>query len=284
IHGMGGIQDMRRMGGLKGVMPKTYWSMLVGVGAISGVPLLSGFFSKDEILWNVYSSPLGGDFLTMAGVFTAAITAFYMFRLFFMTFHGERRWDTGVTPHDAPSVMTVPVMVLAFLALIGGYTGVPESLGGGNIFHHFIQLSSPDSVGMGGRLVPGSFLSENVLMVFSVLAAVVGFGLAFQLCLRQPGITEKVSRKLPGVYAVLSRKYFVDEIYDALFVQLLRKGSEVVWRAFDLGVIDRIVNGSGKWVLALGGRLRRVQTGVVQNYAAVFLLGVILIVFYVYLR
>lgn len=284
IHALNGTQDMRKMGDLKETMPKTYWTMLVGVGAIAGVPLLSGFFSKDEILWNAYSSVLGGNFLYTVGAITAALTAFYMFRLFFMTFHGESSWGKGITAHESPPIMTVPLIVLAILAAIGGYLGIPESLGGNNYFHHFIGYTSPDATGIHDITDPQLPLPEKVIMTISTLASVLGIGLAFQMYVRDPSIPSRIAKGLPRLHTLLSRKYYVDEIYRYLFVNPLRKGSEVIWKSFDLGIIDGIVNGSGRLTTQMGGHLRRLQTGVVQNYAAAFFLGVILILFYLYVK
>lgn len=284
IHGMAGNQDMRKMGGLKSPMPITHWTMLAGVAAISGLPLLSGFFSKDEILWHSYSSVFGSNFLYSMGLITAAITAFYMFRLYFMTFHGESLWDREVTPHESPRVMTMPLIVLAALSIMGGYIGIPASLGGGNLFHHFIDLSSTDATGEHVFRLAQMLFSENVLMIFSIAAAVSGLGGAYYLYVKAPALPAKIAAAFRIVHTILSRKYYVDELYRALFVTPLLKGSEAVWRRFDIAAIDGIVNGSGVLMTTAGGVLRRIQTGVVQNYAAVFLAGVILIVLYAYVK
>ncbi len=274
IHALHGVQDMRRMGGLRKVMPRTYWTMFVGVAAISGVPLLSGFFSKDEILWSTYSSALGNDFLYTMGLFTAAITAFYMFRLFFMTFHGESRLKKGVTPHESPLVMTVPLIILALLAATGGYVGIPD----------FLSYASPDASAIHQLSDHELVFSENAAMILSTLAAFIGIGLAFQLYLRNPALPSRIAKRLPGVHTLLSRKYYVDEAYNQMIVKPVREGSEFLWRSFDLRIIDGAVNRSARLMIQLGGQLRRLQTGVVQNYAAVFVLGVILILFYLYVK
>ncbi len=276
IHGLSGEQDMRRMGGLKSKMPKTYWTMLAGVSAISGLPLLSGFFSKDEILWFTYSSQSGGNFIFIVGLLTAILTAFYMFRLFFLSFHGDSRWTKGITPHESPPVMTVPLILLAVLSVTGGWIGIPEILGGGNSFHHFLSETVHDVV---GPHPTDLLLSELTAMVLSITGALVGIYVAF----RRYG-TGKLDSEPKGFGHLVEKKYYVDELYDAVIVQPIRRGSESIWRRFDVRVIDGIVNGLGSLTLRVSSFVRRAQTGVIQNYAAVILLGVILIIFYVYLK
>lgn len=285
IHGMSGEQNMLKMGGLKQKMPTTYWTMLAGVAAISGLPLLSGFFSKDEILWNVYSSQFGGNVLFGIGLFTAAMTAFYMFRLFFMTFHGDRRWSGEVSPHESPKIMTIPLIILAVLSVVGGFIGIPESLGGHNFFHQFLQKSTQDATGyITHHYSSGLLLSENILMILSIAAAIGGLLLAYRFYVQRPDIPGKISKSLSIAYKLVSGKYFIDELYGFFFVRPLRNGSELFWKKFDISVIDGIANGSGKVMLVLGNKLRRIQTGVIQNYAAVIFLGVISIIFYLYLK
>ena len=276
IHGMSGEQDMRRMGGLKIKMPKTYWTMLAGVAAISGLPILSGFFSKDEILWLTYSSESGGDFIYIVGLLTALMTAFYMFRLFFLTFHGDSRWPQNVTPHESPTVMTVPLIVLAVLSVTGGWIGIPEILGGGNSFRHFLSDAVNDVV---GHHPPGLLLSEISAMVLSIAGALAGLYFSF----RRYG-TGKLDEEPKGLVRLAAKKYYVDDLYDAVVVQPIQRGSETIWRRFDTHVIDGIVNGVGSLTLRVSSFIRRAQTGVIQNYASVIFLGVILIIFYVYLK
>ena len=269
IHGLKGVQDMREMGGLRRIMPGTYWTMLIGVAAIAGVPLFSGFFSKDEILWNIYGSEMGGNVLYGVGLVTVLLTSFYMFRLFFLTFHGEARWGKHVTPHESPAIMTLPLAILAFFALMGGYIGMP---------------ALPDITGIHGAHQAHLRFSENGLMIFSILFGLMGIGLAFLCYLKDPALPERISKKLSLIYLLISRKYYVDEIYFYLFVQPLQKGSKILWKYFDIRIVDGIVNKSGRIMLRFGGQLRRLQTGVIQNYAAFFFLGVILIIFYLYLK
>lgn len=276
IHSMSGEQDMRRMGGLKNKMPQTYWTMLAGVAAISGLPLLSGFFSKDEILWHSYSSRSGGDFIFIVGLLTAILTAFYMFRLFFLTFHGNSRWHKNVIPHESPPVMTIPLIILAVFSVAGGWIGIPEVLGGENSFHRFLSETVHDAV---ERHPPGLLLSELAAMALSIASALAGLYFAF----RRYG-TGKVDKEPMGLQRLVAKKYYVDELYNAALVQPIRWMSEWLWKGIDIRIIDGIVNGLGSTALRISGIIRRVQTGVIQNYAAVIFLGVILIIFYIYLK
>lgn len=275
IHGMGGEQDMRRMGNLKSKMPQTYWTMLIGVAAISGLPLLSGFFSKDEILWYTYSSSKGGDFIFLTGLLTAILTAFYMFRLLFQTFHGGQRWSKEVSPHESPTVMTVPLMVLAGFSVVGGWIGIPEVLSGNNHFHHFLSGTIED---VNGHFSQDLVLSEVSAMILSILGALVGLYYAFRRY--SAGQLDEIPK---GWRRFVARKYYVDELYEVTIVQPARKGSEAIWKGFDIRVIDGIVNGLGSVTSKVSSLFSRIQTGVIQNYAAIIFLGVILMVFYVFL-
>jgi NADH-quinone oxidoreductase subunit L len=277
IHAMHDEQDIRKMGGLGKSLPVTYRTFLVGTVAIAGIPPLAGFFSKDEILWNAFSR--GSWVLWLAGLAAAGMTALYMFRLVALTFQGESRWDKGVHPHEAPATMTVPLVVLALLSAIGGFAGIPRSLGGGNAFEQWLE---PVFALANDRLAPappqGEVL-EYVLMGLSVGAALAGVYIARLWYLKNPGIPARLVRRLPGPYRILLNKYFVDEFYEGAFVGPVRKGSEILlWKGIDVNVIDRIVNGVAQLTGAAGRGLRRIQTGVVHSYVLVFLAGVVLIV------
>ena len=219
IHAMGGEQDMRKMGGLKKHMPKTYWTFVIGSGALAGIPLLSGFFSKDEIL---HSAAAGGPWVLYAvGLITAALTAFYTFRAVNMTFHGEFRGthEQEHHLHESPPVMTVPLMVLAAGAVLAGFVGVPKALSFGrdvNLFHYFLEpviLTIKDL-----ELEPHTTtLLFDLALVAVAVAVAVGFMLlAFRLYGGARGLSadEAVERRFPGVHRVLFNKYYVDELYD----------------------------------------------------------------------
>jgi NADH-quinone oxidoreductase subunit L len=305
IHAMSGEQDMRKMGALWHKIPTTAKTMLVGTLAISGAPLLSGFFSKDEILWQSFSSPYGNKLLWVVGVVTAAMTAFYMFRLFFLTFAGNSRVPHEVEHHihESPAAMTVPLICLAVGAVGAGWVGWPKVLGGANWFEKFLEpvFENPSA----RPALDHTWNLEFGLMFLSVLVALMGFLVAYRWYVKQPGIADRVAAAAGGIYNLLLHKYYIDEIYDALFVNRAKDlGSALA--AFDLGVIDGGVNGAG-WLTRMSGEIsclwdtwvidgmvnvvafvvrimswpaRIVQTGLVQNYAWFITLGVLVFMVY----
>ncbi len=276
IHAMHEEQDIQKMGGLKELMPKTYWTFLIGAIAIAGIPPFSGFFSKDEILWRAFSHE--SYFLWTLGVFGAGLTAFYMFRLVSLTFNGEKRWEHDIHPHEAPSTMTIPLIILALLSIVGGFIGVPAALGGGNRIEHFLEPVFEGANVKLGLYTEGVQIIEYILMALSVGVALLGVAGARMVYLRRNDIAENIAKQFHGIYTLLWRKYFVDEIYDAAVVTPVVKVSEkILWNGFDVGVIDGIVNGSAKLMQSLSSFARRIQTGVVQFYAIVFVIGVLLV-------
>jgi NADH-quinone oxidoreductase subunit L len=311
IHALHGEQDLRRMGGLKRELPVTFWTFLTGTLAISGVPLLSGFFSKDEILGKTFAS--GHTVLWAIALVTAFLTATYMFRLLYLAFFGERRTGPvaasqpdhhGHGPgealrphlHDAPPAMAIVLVVLAVGSMLAGYVGVPASLGGGNRLEHFLEPSfqAPALATSEGALTmtppptapdsappdesPGT---EMALMGASVAAALAGIGLASLVYLKRPGIADVLAERSGGLYRMLVGKYYVDEIYDALFVQPIKRVSTFfLWRGVDAGLVDGTVNSVGFAVRGLSAVLRRLQTGSVRAYAMSLLVGVVTIVGY----
>jgi NADH-quinone oxidoreductase subunit L len=274
IHAMHDEQDIRKMGGLKAHLPITYRTFLIGAIAIAGIPPLSGFVSKDEILWKAFS---GGYWpLWLLGLIGAGLTAFYMFRLVSLTFEGKPRWEHGTHPHEAPLTMTIPLMILAVLSVAGGAIGWPASLGGGNAIEHWLEPvfeRAAMKLPMGAHGVePVEFL----LMVLSVLVALTGILLARRWYLRTPEVPAALAERYPRLYGMLLNKYSVDEAYDAVVVRPTLNGSEkLLWKGLDVGVIDWLVNALPKAVGLLSGMVRRVQTGVAQSYAVIFLLGVV---------
>jgi NADH-quinone oxidoreductase subunit L len=277
IHAMHEEQDIRKMGALKNHLPTTYKTFLVGTIAIAGIPPLAGFFSKDEILWKTFSH--GNYVLWSMALVGAALTAFYMFRLLSLTFDGEKRWDEGKHPHEAPATMTIPLIILAVLSAVGGFVGVPMSLGGGNAIEHWLDpiferanekmlLSAHDVEAL-----------EYMLMALSVAVALVGIYLARTWYLKRPELPERLSVRFASMYKLLLNKYYVDEAYEASVIKPMVKGSEkLLWRGIDVGVIDWFVNALASAVGFISGTVRVVQTGVTQSYAIVFLVGVIAIV------
>ena len=299
MHALAGELDIRKMGALRKKMPVTFWTFLLATLAIAGVPGFSGFFSKDEILWNAFSSPQGHFLLWLIGFITAGMTAFYMFRLCFMAFCGDYRGDKEVWhhAHESPPVMTVPMVVLAVLSVIGGYVGVPAILGGANHFHHF--LAPVFGVHEGGgheaalRLLPlawageaagegghGSATLELFMMVLSVVMAFAGIYLAYAFYLKRPDLPKALAQGYPRAYRVLFNKYYVDEIYQFLFVDSCKRLGTILWRQFDEAVVDRTVNLVATVMRVLGGGLRLLQTGFVQDYALSIILGAVIVMLF----
>jgi NADH-quinone oxidoreductase subunit L len=289
IHALAGEQDLRRMGGLRRELPVTYWTFLIGALAIAGVPLLSGFFSKDEILFRTFAS--GHTFLWAIGLVTSLLTAVYMFRLVFLAFHGPRAVGTehpapstehlapGPHLHDAPPAMAVALIFLAAGSILAGYIGFPHALGGGNRFEEFLEPSFAAADAGSGFVERRSL--ELTLMAVSTTAAIVGIGLAFFFFLRDRHAADRVAARFPGLYRLLLNKYYVDEIYDAAVVAPIRIVSEEgLWKRVDAGAIDGAVNGVADTVGGLSEMLRRIQTGSVRAYAASLFVGVVLILGY----
>lgn len=327
IHGMHHEQDMMRMGGLKKYMPWTCRTMWVGTLAIAGVPLLSGFFSKDEILWRAWSSPNGSGVIWGLGVVTAGLTAFYMFRLMFLTFHGAERFgkeetgsgqeaaahrggghessagsagghgpaigeshhaesDHAIHPHESPWLMVGPLVVLAVLSVIGGYVMVPSwfPVGGQGLEHFLEPVLEHQYVAKAAGHAEGSGLEIGLTLV-SVLVALGGMGLAYFLYLARPGLPCQMATRFQGVYRTLFNKYYVDEIYDALLVQPIRRTSEsILWRGIDASLIDGAVNGLASMLQRGGGLLKRMQSGYARAYATWILFGAFIVFLYLAAR
>jgi NADH-quinone oxidoreductase subunit L len=284
MHALSGETQITKMGGLKKHTPTTFWTFLMGGIAIAGIFPFSGFFSKDEILWKTF---LHSPALYVIALIAAGVTAFYMFRMIFMTFYGAPRMDAAVMHHlhESPKIMTVPLMILAVLSIVGGWIGIPHL----NQFEHWLEpaLSRfvPEGTAVPGAAQEGSFTLELGLMALSVAVALAGIYLAHQMYLAKAGAADRVASRLSGLYNLLKRKYYVDEIYDALFVRPLFWLSEnFFWKIFDVKLIDGAVNGSAKLFGGLASVLRRWQTGIVQNYAVTLVLGVIVILGYLLMR
>jgi NADH-quinone oxidoreductase subunit L len=262
IHGMHHEQDMRRMGGLRSKMPITFWTMTIGVLAIAGIPPLSGFVSKDEILLMVKLAdrPL----LYWLGVATAFLTAFYMGRMWIMTFFGRLRSD--VHAHESPWNMTSVLVVLAVLSTVGGLVNWPEAWGGNAWLAHYF-----------GDLVvqsPVTKASGLGAVAFKVGIAVVALGLAWWKYRSYSGEQDFRGR----AFELFRGKYFVDEIYDFVFVRNLRRAGEILWRVVDLGIIDGLLNGAGRLVHIFSDKFRKLQTGLTQAYVLWVWLGILILV------
>jgi len=299
IHALAGEQDLRRMGGLKDKLPVTYWTFFIGALAIAGVPLLSGFFSKDEILFHAFAS--GHTILWIIGLLTSLLTAIYMFRLVFLAFHGPSTQHPAPAPgtqhqapstqhsapstqhsgghlHDAPPAMAWPLIVLAIGSIVAGYVGLPHVLGGSDWFARFLEPSF-SGVAIGEAAEAADL--ELTLMIVSTAVAVSGIGIAIYFFLRHRKAADGMAARFAGLYRLLQHKYYVDEIYDATVVQPIRIVSqEGLWKIVDVRVIDGTVNLVGRVVEGSSQELRRTQTGSVRAYAASLFLGVVLILGY----
>ncbi|WP_298267173.1 NADH-quinone oxidoreductase subunit L [Geobacter sp.] len=298
IHSHDDPQDMRNMGGLKAAMPITFLTFLVSTIAISGIPGFSGFFSKDEILWQAFANPLHGDLnivLWATGSIAAGFTAFYMFRLVFMTFFGECRIKEKAKGHlhESPFVITFPLIVLGILAIIGGYVGIPKVIGevfGGipNLFEHYLEPVFKGSQEFMAQQLPHAEAHHSAalewgLMGISVAVAVVGIAIAFFLYVVSPSTPAKFTAAFPRLHRAVYNKWYIDELYDFLFVNPCKALGNFLWKGFDVLVVDGIVNGVAGIVKGIGSVLRNVQTGYVHNYALSMALGVVVIVaFYLF--
>jgi NADH-quinone oxidoreductase subunit L len=287
IHALSGEQDMRKMGNLKKHLPITFTTMFIATLAIAGIPGLAGFFSKDEILWKAFSSEHGHVALWAVAALAAGVTAFYMFRLVFMTFFGASRMDPHVEKHvhESPYSMTVPLMLLAVLSVVGGWIGIPEVLKGHNYFEEWLApVFSHGAAAAGHGAAHHPVTLELGLMAGSVVVALCGIMLAYYLYRVRTDKPKKIAESVPGLYKAVYNKYFVDEIYDFLIVRRIVDASIVLWQAFDAAFIDGMVNGIAGFVRNFGDRMRRMQTGVVGNYAFSLLLGAVIIVGYILTR
>ena len=260
IHALGGEQDMRHMGALKNKIPITHWTMLIASVAIAGIPGLAGFFSKDEILWQAYSSPLGNQFLWLIGLVTAGLTAFYMFRLMNMTFYGKSHVDPEVEKHihESPASMTVPLTLLAIGSVLGGWLGVPKlwTVFGDSFrgFEHWLEPSFASAAVEAAREGAHDASVEWALMGLSVAVAIVGIVIARYFYYHKPEIPDTIAKAVKPLHTLLYNKWYVDELYDFLFVDGLCKGGGLLLGSFDRNVVDGGVNGAG-WLTRFSGKV-----------------------------
>jgi NADH-quinone oxidoreductase subunit L len=320
IHAMSGQQDMRYMGALKDKIPLTYRTMWIGSIAISGIPGLAGFFSKDEILWRAFSSPKGSTILWAVGFITAAMTAFYMWRMMYMTFYGKSRVAPEVASHvhESPVSMTSVLSVLAAGSVLAGWLGVPRlwSMFGEGFrtlepwLAPVFASGSSEAVKEAVHEAGHSTSTQSILMLLSIGVAVAGILVAKYFYVSKPEIPESIADAVPGLYRTLLNKWYVDEIYDFVFVNGLCKGGGLLMGAFDRNVVDGGVNGAGwftrlaatvsgwwdTWIIdgavRLGSFLVKMlsypvcllQTGRVQGYAFFVVIGVLVFFGYYIVR
>ncbi|MBN1320786.1 MAG: NADH-quinone oxidoreductase subunit L [Thermoleophilia bacterium] len=274
IHSMSGEQDMDRMGGLRKRIPATYWTLMAGALALSGIFPFAGFWSKDEILEAAWAH---ADYVFWAvGLVAAFITAFYTFRMIFLTFFGKPRMDeeTGKHIHESPWVMIVPLIVLAAGSLLVGFLGLPGRFGA---LQRFLEPVFSPANNILGFVEHGLSVIDYVLMVASVIVAGLGIVLAWFMYVRRTDLPALVGRKLRPVYKVVYNKFYVDEFYAATVVRLTVDGSRWVWKNFDDRIIDGAVNGTA-WLWQHAGALARpLQTGRVQNYLLGMFIGLFIV-------
>ena len=278
IHALGGEQDIRKMGGLKNALPKTYLTFLAGTLAIAGIPPLSGFFSKDEILAHVFGNSLPMWILAVLG---ALMTAFYMFRLLFLVFFRNFRGteDQRHHLHESPAVMTIPLIILALLAVFGGLLNIPELFSGNSRLATFLDPVFKDSLPILKQEHGLSHPTEWLLMGITLagtLAMIFWSWQRFVKADRAPA-EETPASFLPRLIA---NKYYIDELYDRLISRPLLWLSDFFHNVVELRVIDRLVNGVGEMVVRTGNTIRYVQTGNVGFYMFIMILGIIAILFF----
>lgn len=279
IHAMSNEQDMRSMGGLRKYMPITYLTMLLGTIAIAGIPPLSGFFSKDEILAHAF---LANPIFWVLGFLGALCTAFYMFRLLYLTFFGEFRGtdDQKKHLHESPWQMTVPLIVLALLSVIGGLLNIPEALGGGHWLANFLSpvFQQTNAIAEPFHM---EHSTEFMLMGASALGAIAMAFFAYHKYVKKNDIpAADAEAPTTGLYKLSYQKLYIDQIYNSLFVRPLNGLSKFLHRIVELSGIDSLVNGLGELFVSSGKGIRQLQSGHVGFYIFMMVIGVIAIMLY----
>ena len=258
-------QDMRHMGGLKDKLPITYWTFLVGSLALAGFPLTAGFFSKDDLLVSSWSAGPLGQILTICGLLTAGLTAFYSFRLVFVTFWGKSHVDPHHAGHihEPSTTMTAPLMVLAVLSIVAGYLGIPTFLE--PVFH---------GEGAGAHHEGGAALG---IMALATLMGLTGIGAAYYLYVSNPGLPDRLAHQWRAAYELSLHKWYIDEAYDRSFVRPTLSAAQGLWRHVDVAIIDGAVNGVARAVAWGGWLIRLTQSGQTQHYVLGMTLGAVVI-------
>lgn len=282
IHAMDGEQDIRKMGGLKKLLPITHITFLFGWIAIIGLPPFAGFFSKDEILWFAFSSPQGSKMLWLLGVLGAGLTAFYMTRLMCLVFWTKSRVPEKIHPHESPPVMTIPLLVLAGLSLVGGWIGLPHAItalmpGTGNVLHHWLEyyLVEPE-------IPHGPLVLEWALIGISVSIAGLSAWYAYYSYMVRTDLPEKITQKIKPAYEFAANKYYVDEFYFSKIINPTVDLSKGLWAYIDVNLIDRTTHWITDVIKSSGGALRSIQNGNVQQYALYITLGVVVTIIFMF--
>ena len=293
IHAMGGDQEMPHMGGLRSKIPITFWCMFIATFAITGIPGFAGFFSKDEILEAARSGPNANVWLWLLGLIGAGFTSFYMFRLIFLTFFGEPRYDEHkVHVHESPYNMTVPLICLAILSTVGGWVAAPHLVGGTEYFDKFLspvfaayapaqgdaatRILNPELLPPGSTAPSAGLDLLHALTGMPVIIALLGLLLAWWFYIKSPETPKKLAQSVRGLYTLVLRKYYIDELYNAVIVQpLLWISTNVLWHVVDEGAIDGTVNGVARGLRESGGQVREIQSGNARSYATWVVIGAV---------
>ncbi len=284
MHAMHDDQNMQHMGGLKKYMPVTYMTFLAASLAISGIPPFSGFFSKDDILWFSYAN--GNFFYWFLGVFTALLTAFYIFRIVYLTFHGKERFGHDIHPHESPKVMTIPLIILGVLSVIGGFVGIPTLFSGphGNAFENWLEPVFENAHAKIAMFGTHSQFTQILLMSVTVIGVVASIWYTWYIYVKKPNKPAEYAKRFKGIYNLVFNKYYVDEAYDKVVVTPIVKGSEsILWKIADAKLIDGLVNGTASIIGYVSSKIRKIQTGVAQSYAIIMMLGIVLALFWLIL-
>jgi NADH-quinone oxidoreductase subunit L len=283
IHAMSGEQDLRSMGGLKKYLPVTYFTFLMGTIAISGIPPFSGFFSKDEILAHAFEH---NKVFWIIGLITSALTAFYMFRLFFLTFHGNFRGTEHQKNHlhESPKSITIPLIILAILSVIGGFVGIPHVIGEhlGHIPHALSNFLSP-VFAMSDKKMLAPHLNETtewILMGVAVIAAACSIAFAYSKYVKKQAVPVSEAQSLKPAHNLIYNKYYIDEVYETLITKPINWISGVSHKFVELRFIDAIVNSTGDAVNWSARTFRQVQTGNIGVYIFIMVISIVLILFF----
>ena len=278
IHALAGEQDLRRMGGLWKKIPWTYGTMLAATLAIAGAPFFSGFFSKDKILYETLESPYGSPALWLLALLSALLTAFYMFRLVFLTFHGAPRFaEHDIPPHEAPKNMLAPLVVLAILSVVGGWMAAPALWGGRDHFEGFLAPVFGGANRAEAAAAQGN-LSDVQSSIIATSVALAGFFVAWWFYIRRPQTPERLAESFPAPYKLLLEKYYVDELYDRFIVRpFVWVSTRLLWQVVEEAGVDGSVNGVAHTARRFGERVRLVQSGNTRSYAAWVVVGAVLV-------
>jgi NADH-quinone oxidoreductase subunit L len=303
IHGLGGEQDMRHMGGLRKYMPYTFWCMTVATFAIAGFPPLAAFFSKDGILWKDWAT--GHHVIWVIGIIAAGMTSFYIFRLWFLTFFGEYRGAPAESsghghdghdahshgvPHESPMIMIIPLMILAVLTFAGGWVGIPAALGGSDRFDHFLEpvfhstleaASGAEPAALPAEVPAGheETSTELLVMAISVAAAAIGLFGAWYLYYKRPDLPPKLAKSAGGLYTFVLDKYRIDEFYGAAIIRpIVLASTNILWKGIDATLIDGAVDESAAGAQDISDGMRRMQSGNIRSYAGWVAFGAAIVI------